>query len=324
MSVAELTIAELRDAAELAATIAAAAEAGIVRDLATGPAAASTIARRAGLDERAARLVILALEEAGFARHSDGGYELSERGRDELGETGAAGGLPLWLTNLSAWTRLPDVLRSGAPVEDGGTEKDPEALARFMAGMAAAPAHRVARLADLSLERVPHVERALDLGGGPGHIARAFVERGVRTTLLDTPETIDFVRDAYGLANLSGLDLVGRDFLSDPLPDGPFDLVIMSNITHIYPADRNRSLLARVARVLAPGGGVAIADFVRGRSPRAARFALVMLLRTEGGDTYTEHEYADWLDSAGFNGMRIDDLDAERQLVTARKQLVDS
>jgi hypothetical protein len=75
---------------------------------------------------------------------------------------------------------------------------------------------------------------------------------------------------------------------------------------------------------VAPGGGIAIADFVRGRSPRAARFALVMLLRTEGGDTYTEREYADWLDSAGFDGMRIDDLDAERQLVTARRRVVES
>jgi SAM-dependent methyltransferase len=324
MSVAELTITELRDAAELAATIAAAAEAGIVRDLASGPADARTLARGAGLDERATRLVILALEEAGFAQASDGGYELSERGRAELGDTGAAGGLPLWLKNLSAWTRLPEVLRSGDPVEEGGTEKDPEALARFMAGMAAAPARRVARLADLSLERIPHVGRALDLGGGPGHIAREFAARGVRTTLLDTPETIEYVRDAYDLADLNGLDLVGRDFLSDPLPEGPFDLVILSNITHIYPADRNRSLLTRVAKVVAPGGGIAIADFVRGRSPRAARFALVMLLRTEGGDTYTEREYADWLDSAGFDGMRIDDLDAERQLVTARRRVVES
>lgn len=319
MPVSDLGLTELRDAAELAATVAAAAEAGILHALAMGPTSAGDIARSTGLDGRATRLVVAALEEAGFARPAEGGHELSERGRRELGEDGAGGGLALWLKNLQSWTRLPDVLRSGAPIEEGGTEDNEEALARYMAGMAAAPAERIERLVALCLERVPHPRRALDLGGGPGHMARAFAGRGIRTTLFDTPQTVGYVRDAYGLADVDDLELVGGDFMKDPLPAGPFDLVLMSNITHIYSPEGNRKLLTKAADVLAPGGGVAIADFVRGRSPRAARFALVMLLRTEGGDTYPEQEYAGWLNDAGFDRVEVHDLDTERQLITARK-----
>jgi SAM-dependent methyltransferase len=320
MSLSHLSLTELRDAAELAATIAAAAEAGILRALAAGPASVRELARSGGLDERATRIMVQALEDGGWARRSDDGWVLGERGRQELGDDAAVGGLPLWLSNLRSWTRLAEVLRSGAPIEEAGTETDEEALARYMAGMAAAPAERVERLVGLCLERFPGARRVLDLGGGPGHMARAFAERGVRTTLLDTRETIAYVEDAYDLAGVDGLELVGGDFMDDTLPAGPFDLVLMSNITHIYSPEGNRDLLTKVAGVLGPGGGVAIADFVRGRSPRAARFALVMLLRTGSGDTYSEREYAAWLDLAGFEAVVIQDLDAERQLITARKK----
>ncbi len=58
---------------------------------------------------------------------------------------------------------------------------------------------------------------------------------------------------------------------------------------------------------------------MRGRSPRAARFAIVMLLRTEEGDTYTEEEYQQWLDDAGFDDVVVDDIDVDRQLISALK-----
>ena len=70
-------------------------------------------------------------------------------------------------------------------------------------------------------------------------------------------------------------------------------------------------------RQLSPEGVVAIQDFIRGRSGRAARFALVMLLRTEGGDTHELAELTDWMESGGLEDVRVEDVDADRQLVTA-------
>jgi SAM-dependent methyltransferase/DNA-binding transcriptional ArsR family regulator len=345
------SLLELRDLAESVVTVAAAVEAGLFRALADGPASARELADRIGLDPRAVGITLPVLAELGLAEPDAGGdtadagdagdaarYRLTGRGRRELGDPASpdylAGGLPLWLENLRAWTTLADPLRTGRPVSRAGTgdqegagdgvgdgaEDDAsrrEHIARFMAGMAAAPGERVSRLVDGVLARRPGAATLLDLGGGPGHIARLFVERGLDVVLVDRPEVEEFVRDEYALDRVAGLRTVGADLLEDPLPSGPFDVVLLSNILHMLSPDQCVALLAKARAVLAPGGVVAIADFVRGRSPRAARFALVMLLRTEGGNTYTFQEHEAWLARTGFHTPQLTDLDPERQLITA-------
>jgi hypothetical protein len=63
---------------------------------------------------------------------------------------------------------------------------------------------------------------------------------------------------------------------------------------------------------------IAIEDFVRGRSPMAEMFAVNMLANTEGGKTYTEAQYKDWLTDAGFCNIEVIDLAQKRsQLITA-------
>lgn len=338
MRVAGHELTELRDLAETTATVAAACEAGVFTALRESPATPPELAARTDLDERAVGILLPALAEAGVLERVTGTggapdpagsrFALTVEARRHLADPDSpdfeGGGLPLWLDGLRAFTRLPEVLRSGEPVErpepEGEAERakaEREGLKKFMAGMAAAPDARVRRIVDACLERAPDARHALDLGGGPGHMARAFVERGLRVTLFDRPETVDFVADAYGLSEVERLELVGGDFIEDALPDGPFDVVLMSNVVHIYSPEENRALLERVAGVTAPGGVVAIADFFRGRSDRAVRFAMVMLLKTEGGNTYAEEEIASWLSAAGFRTPETVQVDDDRHLITA-------
>lgn len=335
MTLHDHSLQELRDLAESGVTMAAAVEAGLFRELAANPASGRDLAARLGLDPRAVGIILPVLVEMGLAEADDGGdggedrsrYRLTDRGQRELGDPRSpdyqAGGLPLWLENLRAWTTLPDAIRTGRPVHRAGAgeEEDPEAqrdhIARFMAGMAAAPGERVSRLVDAVLARRPGAASLLDLGGGPGHIARAFVDRGLDVVLLDRPEVVEFVRGEYALDRVAGLQTVGADLLEDSLPSGPFHVVLLSNILHMLSPDQSMALLRKARAVLHPDGVVAIADFVRGRSPRAARFALVMLLRTEGGNTYTFQEHEAWLARAGFYHAELTDLDPERQLITA-------
>lgn len=324
----ELSLGTLRDLAEMTALVAAAARVGVFQALLDGPATSEELARSLDLDPRAVEIVLPALADVGLVEERDGLYGLTDRSRHELADPSspdfAGRGLPHWLHSLRAWARLDDVLREGGPLADDdgdggddGDEGDEERLARFMEAMAAAPGERVRRLVRASMERHPAPRTALDLGGGPGHIARAFVNEGLRVTMVDTPETAAYVRDAYDLERQEDLRVVGADFLTDPLPEGPFDVVLLSNVTHIYPAAENRRLLGKVAGVTKAGSVVAIQDFVRGRSPRAARFALLMLMKTDGGNTFPTADYRAWLDEAGFSEMEVADLDRERQLVTA-------
>ena len=314
----------LRDLAEITVTVAAAAEVGIFESLSAGPKDPDDLARDLGLDRRAVEILLPALEDAGLLERDGGRFALLPRARSELGDPGTdrdrTRGLPLWLRNLHGWTQLPEVLRSGSPPLDGEVAEDPDSLSRYMAGMAATPAERIERVLDACLERVPEARRALDLGGGPGLYARSLVERGIPTTLLDRPETIGFVREEYGLAEVEGLQLVGSDFLSDPLPTGPFDLILASNVIHLYSPSENRRLFRELAEVSAPGGVLGVADFIRGESNRAPRFALVMLLRTPGGNTYSRDEVEGWLSEAGFGAPRLDAVDEDRHMITALRE----
>lgn len=314
---------QLRDQAEIVVTIAAAEAAGIFRGLAAGAATPAELAARIDLDPRAVGIVLPVLRETGLLTARDGEFALTDAAHRRLADPDSAeyagGGLAHWLNNLGVWTRLPEVLRTGAPESMPVADDTGPAIARFMAAMAATPAERVRRVVQLCLERLPDARTALDLGGGPGLYATEFARAGLETTLYDRAEVIDHVSRAYGLLDVPRLHLAAGDFFHDPLPEGPFDLVLVSNITHAYPPPANRALLEKVCRVTRPGGVVAIVDFVRDRSPRAARFAIVMLLRTEGGDTYSEQDYRDWLTEAGFGELRVEDLDPlrERQLLTA-------
>lgn len=314
------SLAQLRDLTEATLAIASAHEVGIFRALAQGPAEPGTVAGRLGLDPRATTIVCQALAEMGLLEERGGVYRPTTACREELCDPDApgyvAGGLPHWLSSMGSWVRLGEVVRRGGPLEKRPERRDATRLRRFMSAMAAAPTDRIDRIVELCLERRPDARTVLDVGGGPGLMSRAFVDRGVSVTLLDTPDVVEHVMDAFGLVDVDGLDVVKGDF-TEALPPGPFDVVLLSNVMHIYSPERNRALLGRTAASLAPGGVAAVAEFLRGRSPRAARFGIQMLLLTDEGNAYGDQEVSDWLEEAGFRGIQVADLDTDRQLVTA-------
>ncbi len=325
MSFSEHTLAELRDLAEMTATAAAAVQVGLFSELARGGRTPKDLAAKLNLNPRAVRIVLPVLVELGLATEEpDGRFGLTDRGMRELGDPESPDyqgrGLPLWLENLRGWTRIPEALESGEPVlGDGKQEIGRDGLARYMAGMAATPRERALRVVDACLERAEGAMTALDIGGGPGVYARAFLERGMKVTLLDRPETIAFVSEEYGLGGVDGLTLIGGDFTQDSLPAGPYDMVLLSNVVHIYSPEENRRILERVSRVTKPGSVLGVADFIRGESTRAARFALVMLLRTTGGNTYGRDEVEEWMKGAGFRDPELHQVDEDRHMITARR-----
>ncbi len=71
-----------------------------------------------------------------------------------------------------------------------------------------------------------------------------------------------------------------------------------------------------------PGGIIAIQDYVWGRSPRAAIFAVNMLQATEAGGVWSEAQFRAWLGAAGFVNVELFDLEtAGTHLVLAKRPL---
>jgi tRNA (cmo5U34)-methyltransferase len=99
----------------------------------------------------------------------------------------------------------------------------------------------------------------LELGIGTGETARRVLAEhpGARLTAIDSsPEMIERARAIVPQADVR----VSR--LEDPLPAGPFDLVVSALAVHHLDGPGKQDLFRRVAAVLEPGGAFVLADVV--------------------------------------------------------------
>jgi tRNA (cmo5U34)-methyltransferase len=99
----------------------------------------------------------------------------------------------------------------------------------------------------------------LELGIGTGETARRVGARHPGATLVAVDSSAEMLERAR--AAFPGADLrLAR--LEDPLPSGPFDLVVSALAVHHLDADGKRDLFRRVAAALRPGGRFVLADVV--------------------------------------------------------------
>jgi tRNA (cmo5U34)-methyltransferase len=137
------------------------------------------------------------------------------------------------------------------------------------------------------------VRDVLDLGTGTGETALRVlaVHPGARLIGIDaSPGMLGVAREALPAADLR----VAR--LEDPLPPGPFDLVVSALAVHHLDGAGKADLFARVAAVLRDGGRFVLGDVVVPADP-----ADVVTPIAPGYDKpSTLSEQLGWLDAAGL------------------------
>ncbi len=109
--------------------------------------------------------------------------------------------------------------------------------------------------------------RILDLGTGTGETARrcAAAHPDARVVALDaSPEMVAIAGRALGPRAE-----VREGRMEDPLPEGPFDLVVSALAVHHLDGPGKAALFRRVAGVLAPGGRFVMGDVVVPDAPVA-------------------------------------------------------
>jgi tRNA (cmo5U34)-methyltransferase len=102
-------------------------------------------------------------------------------------------------------------------------------------------------------------ETMLELGIGTGETTRRVLAQhpAARLTAIDSSAAmLERARSAYPDADLR------LSALEEPLPEGPFDLVISALAVHHLDGSRKRELFRRVADVVAPGGRFVLGDVV--------------------------------------------------------------
>ena len=271
------------------------------------------VAGELGLDARAVYVVLSALAELGVLEEGGEGFGLREEHRAPLverdGPEYVGGSVVHRFELIGSWSRIGTVLRTGEPVEDR-TSSDFGGTATFIQAMRRGARTGAEGVAEAVIPRLPQGARILDVGGGPGTNAEAFVRLGharsvsgeeVRVTVFDRPEVIELMRETL---SASGIETASGD-MNEGLPEGPFDAIYFGNTSHMYGPEENRGLFKRMRGSLASGGLLIVREFLRGMSEEAALFAVNMLVLTSGGGTYTAAEYEAWLREAGFESVEF-------------------
>jgi len=111
---------------------------------------------------------------------------------------------------------------------------------------------------------LPRRGRALDIAGGVGRHAIWLAQRGLSVTIADVSD--DGLRIAAAAARDAGasIDLVRLDLEREPLPDGPWDVVLCFHYLQ-------RSLFPAIAAALVPGGLLVFCHQTRTNLERHAR-----------------------------------------------------
>jgi SAM-dependent methyltransferase len=306
----------------------AARETQLLEAVTTDAETPAEAAERAGVTERAARIVVEAMAELGYLEAVGGDpdgseadrmnvrYEITNRalGFVAKADVRSIGSVPHALDCVDRWIRLPETMETGEP--PAREEASEDWTANFAGAMASVDEAAVRASVTAAVHRNPDAERVLDAGGGPGVFAKEFVRRGFDVTLLDRPEVIDIDRR---FLEREPIELVAGD-ITENLPNDDFDLVFCSRVAHGLSPDENRQFLANAFDALAPGGAVVLTDLVRGRAEDAALFGAHVLAQTEAGDTYTEVQFTEWLRDAGFADAEIRDVPGfDWQVIAGRR-----
>jgi SAM-dependent methyltransferase len=292
---------------------------GLLEAVANGSRSANEVAKELGLSPRAVYALLSALVELGVLAEDGDKFRLLDEHRRPLlnrNHPDYAGGLVVHRFELiRKWGQMPEILKTGSPIEDEPAQ-GPEGKEAFIYSMRQLAKPGARAVADILLPRLPEDPHILDVGGGPGTYAEAFADGGARVTVFDLPEVVELMKKHFDAA---GISAVGGDF-NEGLPEGPFDAAYLGSVSHIYGPEENLALIKRVANSLAPGGLIAIRDFVRGVSKGAALFAVNMLVNTKSGNTYSEEEYRGWLSATGFEGIEVLPIpERDTHLILARR-----
>jgi tRNA (cmo5U34)-methyltransferase len=102
-------------------------------------------------------------------------------------------------------------------------------------------------------------ERILELGIGTGETTRRVLELHPGASLVGLDSSAPMVARAQETFPDADLRLAR---LEDPLPDGPFDLVVSTLVVHHLDSAGKADLFRRIGAVLRPGGRFVLADVV--------------------------------------------------------------
>jgi hypothetical protein len=223
------------------------------------------------------------------------------------------------------WLNLTEVVRTGKPAGNVSAEADGTAFfEQFVEDIFPLSYPSACVLADgLGIAKADQAVSVLDLAAGSGvwGIALAQASPKVRVRAVDWEGVLPTTRRVAEKLGLSDRftfapgDLLEADF------GAGHQVATLGHILHSEGEERSRQLLRKTFAALAPGGTIAIAEFLvnedRTGPISGLIFSMNMLVNTAAGDTYSFQEIRAWLHEVGFENVRQLDAPGPSPLVLA-------
>jgi len=228
---------------------------------------------------------------------------------------------------LPKWLSLNEVVATGRPAQSVNQQfAGSDFFEKFVNDIFPMSYHVAQELAGhLDLNGAGGPVSVLDLAAGSGvwGIALAQSSAQVRVTAVDWPGVIHVTR-----ANAERFGMADRfTFHEGDLQNAAFgsghNVATLGHILHSEGVERSKALLKKTFAALAPGGTIAIAEFLvnadRTGPLNGLVFAVNMLVNTDCGGTYSFEEISSWLREAGFVDARTLNTHGPSPLILATK-----
>ena len=294
------------------------------------PLTLDEVSKATGASTRGLSAIMNALVGLAFlAKDANGTYSLTAESEAFLVSTKPSfhGGLLRHASSqlIPSWLGLNQVVATGKPNKSVNQEgAGSEFFKQFVVDILplSYPAGQVLAQS-LNLNGTP--TKALDLAAGSGvwGIALAQSSPQVHVTAVDWPNVIPTTKATVDRFHLSDrFSYIEGDLLSADFGSG-YNVATLGHILHSEGEARSRQLLKKVFDSLAPGGTIAIAEFLvdadRTGPVGGLLFAVNMLVATDEGGTYSFEEIGSWLAEAGFTNPRTLPAPGPSPLILATK-----
>lgn len=303
----------------------------IFDELVTGPLSAAEVARRTGTSTRGVTAIMDALTGLEFLQKEGQCYKLTPESEAFLvsSKPGYCGAFFYHTVRqlIPRWMDLPEAVTTGKAVTSVNQQESGAAFfAQFVESLfpLSYPAAK-ALAGHLGMTGRAAEGSVLDIGAGSGVWGIALAENSdrVRIHAVDWPAVLEVTRKVAARHGLAGrLTCAGGDLLEADFGTG-HRVATIGHIFHSEGVERSRRLIKRTYDALAPGGTIAIAEWVpndeRTGPPGALLFAVNMLVHTDEGNTFTFVEMSQWLGEAGFEDARLLEVPGPNPLVLANR-----